>query len=108
MLAKSLITTEASLEWADIDLKDLPGSEAKFIERHGPEDGPKRFRIAMANWSTAKHAPVGLKNSIAVTLGALKAKSGREAAPQSLNMTFVQITAPQAEIMDAITVGVDE
>lgn len=104
LLSQSLVATEASLAFADLDLEDLEGSKAKFVAQYGKHEGMKRFRVALANWQNAKTAPVGIKNSIAVTLGLLKSKSGREAAPQHLNLTFVQMTAPKEEILEAITV----
>lgn len=106
----SMRVTEASLSFMDIDLEDLEGSKKRFIEQHGEVEGRARYNVALANWQSAKTAPVGLKHALAVAVGSMKIRNAQPSGPTHLNMTFVQMTAPPSEhkILDALVMGVEE
>lgn len=58
------------------------------------EELAKRHRVAKAGWMSAKEAPVALAIAKSVLVGAMKARAMAGAAPKSLNVTLVSISAP--------------
>jgi hypothetical protein len=92
LLEKSLQTVAHALSFADID----PGATA------APEDWGhlteaekgKRLRVANAAWLGKKDAPVGLELSRSVAIGIIRARSVEKAAPRTLNVVQIQMSAP--------------
>jgi hypothetical protein len=101
---KSMRTVGASLDFMDVDPANYAETLEKWTLEVGEEEAKARLRVALANWQTAKDAPVGLKMAKDVSVALIKARATRESAPVHLNMSFVKMTVPK-DILDALDVG---
>lgn len=77
---------EAPPEWGDMD----------------PDEKIKRLRTANAGWMNKKDAPVFIATGVQVASGIIKARATEKAAPKTLNVQIVQMSAPlpQFEVIE--------
>ena len=87
----SLRVIGAALKFADIDSPDPP---AEWVDEYGDKEARVRHRIATFATMNAKDAPVALKLAATTLIGLTKARAMRGAAPKSLNVQLVQMSAP--------------
>jgi hypothetical protein len=92
MLERSLTVVSDALYARDID------ANAKEVPREwmdiDPDEAVKRLRTANAAWMNKKEAPVFLEIGKQVMVGIIKARATEKAAPKTLNVQVIQMSAP--------------
>lgn len=106
ILQKSLEQIEAGISWPKVapELGEEEDVPEEFKKRYG-DKALENYRVARANLMSAKNAPVGLKQNVAVATGIIKARAHEKSGPKILNMNLVemplvQINFPETEVKD--------
>jgi len=101
ILEKALGVVDGTVSFADVE----EGEEripAEWIEQEGLEGAKRKMRIAQAAWLPKIKAPAGLSHAVQVATSIIKARSAEKAAPRTLNIGVVQLSAPipQFDVID--------
>lgn len=96
------IYTEAAATVRDVlRFKDIDPSQQKcppeWIAELGEAEADKRLRMARSGWLPSKEAPVGLKLAQDTLIGFAKARAAEKQGPRTLNIAYVQLSAPLPE-----------
>lgn len=95
LLETSLTTLADALSFRDIDAgAEQPAPEWGDLD---PDEQIKRLRMANAAWLNKKEAPVGLDLSKQIAVGIIKARATEKAAPKTLNVVQIGMSAPLPE-----------
>lgn len=99
IVSEASMVVHGTMRFADIDPENPDETPEAWLEELASgavtlEQIEKRKRIAKAAWLSAKEAPVAFAIASKVLVGAMKAKAMAGAAPKSLNLTLVSISAP--------------
>lgn len=81
-------------EWDPDDLVEQQAAFDAWVEAFGEERAKRIRRIARAAWANKKEAPVILENARSIYTNGVKARALTEAAPRTMNVQVVQMTAP--------------
>lgn len=82
--------------------EDAEGPSEEEIAKYGKERAGERFRTARYGLMNAKEAPVFIKVATQIAAGITKARATEKQAPRSLNVAFVQMSAPLPEFPEVI------
>ena len=93
---------EAALMFAECADGEEPWAE--WVEKYGLKQARIKHRIAQAARLNSREAPFGLRLATSVTIGAMKSRALRDAAP-TLNMQLVQITGGGPQFDELIIPG---
>lgn len=99
IVSEASMVVHGTMRFADIDPENPDETPEAWLDELASgavtrEQIEKRKRIAKAAWLSAKEAPVAFAIASKVLVGAMKAKAMAGAAPKSLNLTLVSISAP--------------
>lgn len=92
LFERSMTIVDAALSFADFD--DLENVPQDWVEKYGMEEAERRFRIAKEARLPNKDAAAGLGMARAVAIGIARTRSMEKQGPKTLNVQFVQLTAP--------------
>lgn len=104
IVSEASIVVHGTMRFADIDPENPDETPQAWLDEMAadpavtPEVIEKRKRIAKAAWLSAKEAPVAFAIASKVLVGAMKAKAMAGAAPKTLNLTMVSISAPGQQL----------
>lgn len=93
MQERSLGIIDGVLAFADLPL-EATEAPPEWVAQYGKEGAAKRFRLARHGMESAKDAPVAIKVAVSVHAAITKARATEKAGPKSLNIQFVQMSAP--------------
>jgi len=102
--AGALEVIEDSMWWRSLD-PEAESPPEEWIAELGRERARQRFRVAKANWMSAKEAPIGIRTATLVSMGITKARAMEKQVPKSLNVAFVQMSAPLPEFPEIVVKG---
>lgn len=99
IVSEASMVVHGTMRFAELDPESPDETPQAWLDEMAtgtvtPEEIEKRKRIAKAAWLSAKEAPVAFAIASKVLVGAMKAKAMAGAAPKSLNLTLVSISAP--------------
>jgi hypothetical protein len=80
--------------------RDMDENFLTLVYQQGLSEATKTWRIAMASWSTAADAPIGLKLATNIAVGIMKANAAEKGGTHVLNVSKVvvnQAAIPQFE-----------
>lgn len=85
---KSSEILSGALSFADIDPEN-PAPPSEWLEKYGPDEAGRRFRLAKYALMSAKEAPVGIKVAESLARGIMKSRALQKAAPQALSVAYL-------------------
>lgn len=105
LLERSLNVVSDALYFRDIEpgQKEPPPDWGDM----DPDEKIKRLRMANAAWLNKKEAPVGIELSKQVAVGIIRARATEKAAPKTLNVAVIQMSAPLPQF-EVVEVEADE
>lgn len=109
LLAQSLGQVRDGLAWPEVakelDPKDETEIPEEWVQQLGKKKAREKFRVARANILPAKDAPMGLKQSVQLATGIIKARAHEKTGPKILNINLVEmpqmvVQYPETEVKD--------
>lgn len=109
LLTQSLEQIRDAQAWPEVakelDPKDESEIPEEWVRQHGKKKAKEKFRVARASLLSQKDAPVGLKQSVQVATGIIKARAHEKTGPKILNLQLVEmpqviVQYPETEVKD--------
>ena len=96
-LENTLLETSLAVVGDALSFRDIDAGATEAPPDWGgmdPDEAVKRLRMANAAWMNKKDAPVGIELAKQVAVGIIKARATEKAAPKTLNVVQIQMSAP--------------
>jgi hypothetical protein len=84
----------------DDDARDMDENFLKLVDQQGLTEATKTWRIAMAAWSSASDAPIGLKLATNIAVGIMKANASEKGGTHVLNVSKVVVNQSSIPVFE--------
>ncbi len=92
LLEDSLEVVTSVCEFAELDPEKVTAPPQEWIDELGGKEAWKKYRMVMAGWLNSKEAPIGIQVATKVSIGIIRARASSKVAPQTLNITQIEMT----------------